>query len=167
VNPLNPHDPHNPYNPQYPPYQGPGQGQGPDGPAPEPREMPQDVVTGFWLWTAALPLSLIGYVINLLTTPERAVSGYAYAVSGLMLFIIAVLVATFLVLLRQGYRWARSILTGGSAATILYLTTNLFANYHGAAAALGYAVCGIGGTVLIGGGVYLLHRPDSNAYFVR
>ena len=163
MNPLNPHDPKNPYHPQYPPQQGPG----PDGPAPEPQEMPQDVVTGFWLWTAALPLSLIGYVINLLTTPEREVSGYAYAVSGLMLFIIVVLVATFLVLLRQRYRWARSILTGGSAATILYLTTNLFANYHGAAAALGYAVCGIGGAVLIGGGVYLLHRPDSNAYFVR
>ena len=99
MNPHNPHDPQHPYNPQYPPYPGPGHGQGPDGPAPEPREMPQDVVTGFWLWTAALPLSLIGYVINLLTTPEREVSGYAYAVSGLMLFIIAVLVATFLVLL--------------------------------------------------------------------
>ncbi|WP_285029077.1 hypothetical protein [Mycolicibacterium sp. lyk4-40-TYG-92] len=164
MNPHNPYDPqHQPHNPQYPPYQGPG----PDGPSSGPHEMPQDVATGFWLWTAALPLSVIGYVINLLTTPEREVSGYAYAVSGLMLFIIAVLVATFLVLLRQGYRWARSILTGGSAATILYLTTNLFANYHGAAAALGYAVCGIGGAVLIGGGVYLLHRPDSNAYFVR
>jgi len=129
--------------------------------------MPHDVVTGFWLWSAALPLSVIGYVINLLTTPEREVSGYAYAVSGLMLFIIAVLVATFLVLLRQGYRWARSILTGGAAATILYLTTNLFANFHSTAAALGYAVCGIGGAVLIGGGGYLLHRPDANAYFVR
>jgi hypothetical protein len=159
VNPQNPQNPH----PQYPPYQG----AAPDGSGAEPHEMPQDVVTGFWLWMAALPVSVIGYVINLLTTPERSVSGYAYAVSGLMLFIIAVLVATFLVLLRQGYRWARSILTGGSAATILYLTTNLFADYHGAAAALGYAVCGIGGTVLIGGGVYLLHRPDSNAYFVR
>ncbi|WP_313888637.1 hypothetical protein [Mycolicibacterium sp. CBMA 226] len=160
MNPLNPHDPQ---HPQYPPYQG----AGPEGFGSEPPEMPQDVATGFWLWTAALPLSVIGYVINLLTTPEREVSGYAYAVSGLMLFIIVVLVATFLVLLRQGYRWARSILTGGAAATILYLTTNLFANYHGAAAALGYAVCGIGGAVLIGGGVYLLHRPDSNAYFVR
>ncbi|CAM5733778.1 hypothetical protein MAUB1S_03520 [Mycolicibacterium aubagnense] len=160
---MTPQHPQHPQNPQYPPYQGPG----PDGPDPEPHEMPQDVVTGFWLWTAALPLSVIGYVINLLTTPERAVSGYGYAVSGLMLFIIVVLVATFLVLLRQGYRWARSILTGGAAATILYLTTNLFADYHGAAAALGYAVCGIGGAVLIGGGVYLLHRPDSNAYFVR
>ena len=159
MNPQNPQNPH----PQYPPYQG----AAPDGSGAEPHEMPQDVVTGFWLWTAALPVSVIGYVINLLTTPERSVSGYAYAVSGLMLFIIAVLVATFLVLLRQGYRWARSILTGGSAATILYLTTNLFADYHGAAAALGYAVCGIGGTVLIGGCVYLLHRPDSNAYFVR
>lgn len=160
MNPLNPHDPQ---HPQYPPYQGAGS----DDSGSEPQEMPQDVVTGFWLWTAALPLSVVGYVINLLTTPEREVSGYAYAVSGLMLFIIAVLVATFLVLLRQGYRWARSILTGGAAATILYLTTNLFANFHGAAAALGYAVCGIGGAVLIGGGVYLLHRPDANAYFVR
>ena len=156
-------NPENPQHPQYPPYQA----AGPEGSGTEPQGRPDDVVTGFWLWTAALPLSVIGYVINLLTTPERAISGYGYAVSGLILFIIAVLVATFLVLLRQGYRWARSILTGGSAATILYLTTNLFANYHGAAAALGYAVCGIGGTVLIGGGVYLLHRPDSNAYFVR
>jgi len=160
VNPLNPHDPQ---QPQYPPYPG----AGPDDSGSAPQGMPQDVVTGFWLWTAALPLSVTGYVINLLTTPEREVSGYAYAVSGLMLFIIAVLVATFLVLLRQGYRWARSILTGGAAATILYLTTNLFANFHGTAAALGYAVCGIGGAVLIGGGVYLLHRPDANAYFVH
>ena len=156
-------NPGNPQQPQYPPYQA----AGPEGQGTEPQGLPDDVVTGFWLWTVALPLSVIGYVINLLTTPEHEISGYGYAVSGLMLFIIAVLVATFLVLLRQGYRWARSILTGGAAATILYLTTNLFANYHGAAAALGYAVCGIGGTVLIGGGVYLLHRPDSNAYFVR
>ena len=160
---MNPENPQHPPHPHYPPYQA----TGPDGSGTEQPERPQDVVTGFWLWTAALPLSVIGYVINLLTTPERAVSGYAYAVSGLMLFIIAVLVATFLVLLRQGYRWARSILTGGAAATMLYLMTNLFANYHGAAAALGFAVCGIGGAVLIGGGVYLLHRPDSNAYFVR
>ena len=160
---MNPENPQHPQHPHYPPYQA----AGPDGSDAEPQGLPDDVVTGFWLWTAALPLSVIGYVINLLTTPERAISGYAYAVSGLMLFIIAVLVATFLVLLRQGYRWARSILTGGAAATILFLTTNLFANYHGAAAAIGYAVCGIGGTVLIGGGIYLLHRPDSNAYFVR
>nr|WP_155905542.1 MULTISPECIES: hypothetical protein [unclassified Mycolicibacterium] len=153
----------NPQNPQNPPYQAAGS----DGPGSGPHERPHDVVTGFWLWAAALPLALVAYVINLLTTPERAVSAYAYAVSGLTLFIVVVLVATFLVLLRQGYRWARSILTGGSAATILYLTTNLFGNYHGAPAALGYAVCAIAASVLIGGGVYLLHRADSNAYFVR
>ncbi|MDR3661719.1 MAG: hypothetical protein P4L86_15270 [Mycobacterium sp.] len=116
---------------------------------------------------AALPLSVLAYLINLLTTPDRAVSGFAYAFSGLMLFIVVVLVATFLVLLWPGYRWARSILTGGSAATILYLTTNLFADYHGAAPAFGYAVCAIAASVLIVGGGYLLHRPDSNAFFVR
>ena len=108
---MNPENPQHPQHPHYPPYQAAGTEES----GTEPQGRPDDVVTGFWLWTAALPLSVIGYVINLLTTPERAISGYAYAVSGLMLFIIAVLVATFLVLLRQGYRWARSILTGGAA----------------------------------------------------
>jgi hypothetical protein len=153
----------NPVNPQYPQ----PQVSGPEGPVDGPQERPHDVVTGFWLWVTALPLCLFGYLINLIATPDRAVSAYAYAFSGLMVFIVVVLVATFLVLMRQGYRWARSILTGGSAATILYLTTNLFADYHGAAAAFGYAVCAIAGSVLIVGGGYLLHRPDSNAFFVR
>ncbi|MDH6246313.1 hypothetical protein [Mycobacterium sp. OTB74] len=137
-------------------------------------QRPHDVDTGVWLWLAALPLAVIGYVISLVTTARTAASGHGsaspgviYVSSGLMVFVVAVLVVTFLVLLRQGYRWARSILTGGSAFTIVFLASGLFGDFGGAAAAVGYAVCAIGASVLIGGGVYLLHRPDSTKFFTR
>jgi hypothetical protein len=65
------------------------------------------------------------------------------------------------------YRWARTVLTGGAVATVVYVTTSLFTVQRSAVAAVIYAVTAIVGAVLIAGGVYLLHRKDANAYFTR
>lgn len=128
---------------------------------------PLDVATGVWLWAAAVPLAVTGYLINVLTAPMRTPSGYVSAMSVLLMLALTTVAVTFLVLLWHGYRWARSLLTGGGIASVVYLTTSLFVEGREPAAAVGYAVCAIVGSVLIAGGAYLLHRPDSHAYFVR
>ena len=90
-----------------------------------------------------------------------------YAVTGLFLVLVCAVVVTFLLLMRQGYRWARTLLTGGGLASIVYIATSLFTGHRGTAAAVVYAITGIVGSVLIAGGVYLLHRKDAHAYFTR
>ncbi len=67
--------------------------------------------------------------------------------------------------MRQGYRWARTLLTGGAVASVVYSATSLFTVERPAAAAMVYAVTGIVGSVLIAGGVFLLHRKDAHAFF--
>ena len=81
--------------------------------------------------------------------------------------LVCAVVVTFLLLMRQGYRWARMLLTGGGLATIVYIATSLFTDERGTVAAVVYAVTGIFGSVLIAGGMYLLHRKDAHAYFTR
>jgi hypothetical protein len=150
----------NPYPPQWPPAQ-------PPPPAPPRLERPDDVVTGFWLWLLAVPLMVAGqfadgYVLSRSTnTPGVLVTTATLAV------IIGVVVTTFVVLMRSGYRWTRTVLTAGGVATILYTAASLFGTVRPAVPAVIYAVTGIVGSVLIGGGIYLLHRPDSTAFFER
>jgi len=150
----------NPYPPQWPPAQ-------PPPPAPPRLERPDDVVTGFWLWLLAVPLMVAGqfadgYVVSRSTnTPGVLVTTATLAV------IIGVVVTTFVVLMRSGYRWTRTVLTAGGVATILYTAASLFGTVRPAVPAVIYAVTGIVGSVLIGGGIYLLHRPDSTAFFER
>lgn len=123
---------------------------------------PDDVDTGFWLWMAALPLMVIGYLIDLSGT-----AGPMYAASGLFAVVIAALVATFSILMRHGYRWARSVLTAGGVTSVVYSVAGLFTVDRGEAAALGYAFCTIIGSVLILGGVVLLHRKDAHEFLTR
>lgn len=134
---------------------------------PQSSDRPHDVVTGFWLWVAAVPLVVIGYLINTLIAPLRTQSGYVSAISLLMMVVVTAITTAFLVLMWNGYRWARSLLTGGGVASVMYLMTSLFVPGRETPAAVGYAVCGIVGSVLIVGGTYLLHRQDSHAYFTR
>ena len=89
-------------------------------PRPSPSARPDDVDTGFWLWMVALPLMVIGYVVDLVTLPVAGPDGLVYAVSGVFVVVVASVVVTFLLLMRQGYRWARTLLTGGGAATVVY-----------------------------------------------
>ncbi|MGZ8803547.1 MAG: hypothetical protein ACXWZL_13300 [Mycobacterium sp.] len=127
---------------------------------------PVDVDTGFWLWVVALPLMVAGYIVDLVTSPTRP-SGPVLAISILFLVVIAVVVATFLMLMRQGYRWVRTLLTGGAIAAVVFSAASLFTAERHAAAAMAYAVPVIVGSVLIAGGVFLLHRKDAHEFFTR
>ena len=128
---------------------------------------PVDVDTGFWLWLAALPLMVIGYVIDLVITGAKHAPMIVYAISAVFVVVMSAVVMTFLVLMRHGYRWARTMLTGGGVASVVYSATSLFTVDRPTAAAITHAVTAIVGAVLIGGGVYLLHRKDAHAFFTR
>jgi hypothetical protein len=133
----------------------------------EPTGRPEDVVTGFWLWLVALPVMVTGYVVDLVAGPAKAQSWFVYAISGVVVVIVAAVVLTFLILMRHGYRWARTLLTGGGATTVVFVTTSLFTVDRPEAVALVYAVTAIVGSVLIAGGAYLLHRKDAHAFFTK
>jgi hypothetical protein len=131
------------------------------------RARPVDVDTGFWLWVAALPLMVIGYVVDLVVTGASHSPTIAYAISAVFVVVLSAVVVTFMILMRQGYRWARTLLTGGGIASVVYTGTNLFTVDRPPAAAVAYAITAIVGAVLIVGGVYLLHRKDAHAFFTR
>jgi len=128
---------------------------------------PVDVDTGFWLWLAALPLLVLGYVVDLVVTGANHPPMIVYAVLVLFVVVIAAVVVTFMILMRHGYRWARTTLTAGGIASVVYTATSLFTVDRPATAAVLYAVTAIVGSVLIVGGVFLLHRKDAHAFFTR
>jgi hypothetical protein len=132
----------------------------------EPKR-PEDVDTGFWLWLAALPLMVVGYVVDLVVNAANHPPTIVYAISVLFVVVLSAVVVTFLILLRHGYRWARTVLTGGGVASVVYAASSLFTVDRPPAAAVTYAVSAIVGSVLIAGGVYLLHRKDAHAFFTR
>jgi hypothetical protein len=124
------------------------------------------VDTGFWLWVVALPLMAAGSVIDTLTAQQPPGSLVA-AISVVFVVLLSAVVLTFQFLMRQGYRWARTLLTGGAIASVVYSVSNLFSVERHTGPALAYAGCVIVGSVLIGGGAYLLHRKDSHEFFTR
>ncbi|MGH3967271.1 MAG: hypothetical protein ACRDTV_03910 [Mycobacterium sp.] len=138
----------------------------PPGP-PEPQTRPVDVDTGFWLWAAAVPLMAIGYVVDLVGSGAGRGSALVFAASGLFAVVLCAIVVTFLILMRAGYRWARTVLSGGGIATVVYVMIRLYSVDWPPAAAVTCAVTGIVGSVLIAGGMFLLHRRDAHAYFSR
>ncbi|KUI06949.1 hypothetical protein AU191_22285 [Mycolicibacterium acapulense] len=129
---------------------------------------PDDVDTGFWLWVVAVVLMVVGQVVDLLVS-ERAdgLPAPVLALSAVFIVILGAVALTFQFLMRQGYRWARTVLTGAGVAAVVYAVSSLFGEERPPAAALAYAVTAILGSVLIVGGVYLLHRKDANDYFTR
>ncbi len=128
---------------------------------------PTDVDTGFWLWLVAVPLMVTGYLVDLVHTQRPRPPLVVFALSGIFVFVIAAVVVTFLFLMRQGYRWARTVLTGGGVASVVYAGTSLFSVDRPTAGAVLYAFSAIVGSVLIIGGVVLLHRKEAHAFFVR
>ena len=128
---------------------------------------PVDVDTGFWLWVAALPLMVIGYVVDLAVTEVKHPPIIVYAISAVFVVVMSAVVVTFLILMRHGYRWARTTLTGGGIASVVYTATSLFTVDRPPAAAVIYAITSIVGSVSIVGGVFLLHRKDAHAFFTR
>ncbi|UUO01514.1 hypothetical protein M4D79_24245 [Mycolicibacterium novocastrense] len=138
------------------------------GQSPEPGVRPDDVDTGFWLWVVALVLMVVGQVVDLLVSERtEGLPAPVLALSVVFIVILGAVALTFQVLMRQGYRWARTVLTGAGVATVVYAVSSLFGEDRPPVAALAYAVTAILGSVLIVGGVYLLHRKDANDYFTR
>ncbi len=134
--------------------------------SPEQPELPVDVVTGFWLWAGAIPLLVTAYLIDAITAPTGV--PIIIALSAVLMVIIVAIVVTFLILMRTGYRWARTLLTAGGLSSIFYVLINLFTTTERSTlGGVSYAVTGIVGAVLVGGGIYLLHRPDAHGYFTR
>lgn len=141
---------------------------GPDlGSQPPAVTRPPDVDTGFWLWLAALPLMTTGYVVSLLAAPEIADLPVTLPIVGLTALVLVVVVATFLMLMRSGYRWARTLLTGGGIGSVVYAVNGLSHADARPAVAVTLAVTGIVGSVLIAAGTFLLHRADAQQYFTR
>lgn len=128
---------------------------------------PADVDTGFWLWLVALPLLLCGQFAEAFTAPTPVDRTMIVVISAFLAVIVTAVVLTLLFLMREGYRWARTVLTAGGVATIVYTAVSLFGVPRPPLGAVVYAVTGIIGSVLIGGGVYALHRPESQQHFVR
>ncbi len=128
---------------------------------------PVDVDTGFWLWVAAVPLMVIGYVVDLVVNGADRPPMIVYAISVVFVVVMSAVVVTFLILMRHGYRWARTLLTGGGIASVVYTGTSLFTVDRSPVAAIIYAVTAIVGSVLIVGGVFLLHRKDAHVFFTR
>jgi hypothetical protein len=128
---------------------------------------PLDVDTGFWLWVAALPVMVIGYLVDLVAVPDRHPPAIVYAVSTVFVLVISAIVITFLILMRHGYRWARTLLTGGGFASVVYVVTSLFTVDRETTVAVIFAVTAIVGSVLVVGGMYLLHRKDAHGFFTR
>ena len=136
-------------------------------PNPGPAPRPPDVDTGFWLWLAALPLLVTSYVVGVVGAPVGETPWFTRAFAAYLVVVVAAIVATFLILMRHGYRWARTLLTGGGAATVVYAVSGLFTVDRPPVAALVYAASAIVGSVLVAGGIYLLHRKDAHTYFTR
>lgn len=141
--------------------------QKPPPPPTVPVPRPADVDTGFWLWLVALPLLLIGQFSEAYLAAKAADSVFVFVVTAMLSGLIGGLVLTFLLLMRSGYRWTRTLLTGGGLATIIYTAMSLFGVPRPPVAAVVYAVTGIVGSVLIGGGIFALHRPDAHRFFTR
>ena len=110
---------------------------------------------------------VIGYVVDLVVGPIRQLPVLVAAISVVFVVVVAAVVVTFLILMRHGYRWTRTVLTGGGIASVVYAASSLFTVDRPAAAAVVYAVTAIVGSVLIAGGVFLLHRKDAHAFFTR
>ncbi|HEY7053720.1 MAG TPA: hypothetical protein VH496_16525 [Mycobacterium sp.] len=128
---------------------------------------PVDVGTACGLWLTALPMLLVGQGVDTALAAHRPAGWVVYAVTAIFLVLLSAVIITFVLLMRQGYRWARTLLTGGGVASVVYVITSLFTVDRGEVAAIVYAVTAIFGSVLIAGGAFLLHRKDAQAYFTR
>ncbi|WP_445167114.1 hypothetical protein ACTXG7_25355 [Mycolicibacterium sp. Dal123E01] len=134
---------------------------------PEAPARPVDVDTAFWLWLIALPLMLVGYLADAFFAPQTNGSVLAIGFAVMVGLVVGALVLTFLFLLRSGYRWCRTLLTGGGVASVIYTAASLFGTERDALQAIVFAVTGIVGSVLIMGGVFLLHRKDAHGFFTK
>jgi hypothetical protein len=132
-----------------------------------PPERPIDVDTGFWLWLVAVPLMVVGYGADVVGSSNGRGSAPLYVAAALFTGVLCAIVVTFMILMRAGYRWARTVLSGGAMATVVYVGIRLFTVTWPPMYAVLCGITGITGSVFIAGGMFLLHRLDSHEYFTR
>lgn len=134
---------------------------------PPPPSRPVDVDTGFWLWLVAVPLMVTGYAADVVGSSNGQRPTPLLLASALFTAVLCAIVVTFLILMRAGYRWARTTLTGGAIATLVYVGTRLCTATWPPLYAFVCGAAGITGSVLIAGGIFLLHRSDAHNFFTR
>ncbi|GAB2638725.1 hypothetical protein GCM10027068_18100 [Prescottella soli] len=188
--------PGTPQHPAGPP-QMPGQpGQYPaPPPASEPKPIPADVQTAFQLWFAVAALGVVYLVAALLFVysdrtsfvdqlmdefakqPDVTVTRsqaeqllvFGLVSTGVILtLVLGGLTVLFDFKMRKGKNWARMILTMAGAFTVLSAIPTVF----GAGAATGTAALVMGGAgilqaVVAVGAIVLMHRKESNEYFLN
>jgi hypothetical protein len=133
---------------------------------------PATVNVGFGLWLAASILIVIGGLVVALLSIDPAASDSEYMV-GLVMTVgvgLFAVVLIFLILMRRGHRWARNLLTAGGTITVIVVVATLFISRSNASATMSNASAvtwssGIVGSVLILGGIVLLHLKVAQAYF--
>lgn len=145
----------------------PPPGQPPVAPPAGTPPRPVDVDTGFWLWLVAVVLMVIGQLADSSVAAKAANSTVLFVSTAFVAAIVGGVVVGLMALMRSGYRWARTLLTGGGLATIFFTVASLFGTPRPTVSAVIFAVTGIFGSVFIAGGIYLLHRPDSHRFFTR
>ena len=128
---------------------------------------PADIDTGFWLWLVALPLMVAGFLLDVVTAPVAGHRTFVLVFAVTFAVVTASIVAAFLYLMRDGYRWARTVLTSGGVVSVVHAVSSLITGVRVPAVAVGYAFTAIVGSVLITGGIYLLHREDATGYLTR
>ena len=65
---------------------------------------------------AAVPLMVVGYVVDLVASADRHLPIAVLATSVVFVVVLTAIVVTFMILMRHGYRWARTLLTGGGVS---------------------------------------------------
>ena len=110
---------------------------------------------------------VVGYATAVVSAPAPTPAWIVDASTAVFAVNLSAVVITLLILLREGYRWARTLLTGGGAASVVYVATNLFEYAGPEAATVVFATASIIGSVLIAGGIYLVHRKNTHEFFTR
>ena len=69
---------------------------------------------------------VVGYGADVVGSSNGHGSTPLLVAQGLFTAVLCAIVVTFLILMRAGYRWARTVLTGGAIATVVYVGIRLF-----------------------------------------
>ncbi|MGA9871680.1 MAG: hypothetical protein WBQ44_11135 [Rhodococcus sp. (in: high G+C Gram-positive bacteria)] len=162
--------------------------------APPERPAPVDVETARHLWWGVAALGLLGLLLTLLlvngertafaqqlvddvkaqdqSIPLTLDSAESYLTAALV--VMALLGTGFVALflrvvgkMRLGRMWARTVLTMIGTVVVVMALPQLFGfGIDGGALQVIMSVAGIGQGVLAAGAIYLMHRKESNGYFL-
>lgn len=195
-NNWNPEDDKHPPQPDWQRWEAEHGSTGFDFPPQEPavRPAPVDVETARHLWWAVMGLGLLSLLLTLVmvngersvfaeqlvedvklqdpTLPLTLESAEGYLTAALVVMALvgvgfAALTLYWVKKMRLGRLWARTVLTIIGTITVVLALPQLFGfGVDGGALQIVMSVAGILQGVVAAGAIYLMHRKESNAYFV-